>query len=74
MREAWELYFMIMGFAATLGMAALCLFFVIGFFGARRDEYRKELCTYCGRMIRLDEPVDNEGRCCKCKNGVDEYF
>lgn len=74
MREAWQAFFVIMGIAATMGVVAVGLLFIIGCYGAQQDEYREELCSHCGRLIRFDEPVDELGRCDQCKNGVDEYF
>lgn len=76
MKEAFELFFIIMGMVATLGVFLFLI--VIGFYYLAydddpNDEYRKELCTHCGRLISLDESVDNEGRCDECRNGVDMF-
>ena len=76
MKEAFELFFIIMGMVATL--AVFLFLIVIGLYylacdDGPKDEYRKELCTHCGRLIPLDESVDNEGRCDECRNGVDMF-
>lgn len=74
MKEAFELFFIIMGMAATLAVflfLAIVGFYCLVYDDEPKDEYREELCTHCGRLISLDESVDNEGRCDECRNGVD---
>ena len=76
MKEAFELFFVIMGMAATLAVflfLILISFYYLAYDNEPKDEYRKELCTYCGRLIPMDAPVDCEGRCDECRNGVDMF-
>lgn len=75
MTEAAQIFFTIMGIAATGAVFLLALLMV--FYSVlpvpdeSNDGYRKDLCTYCGRLIPVDAPVDKDGRCYECRKGVD---
>jgi hypothetical protein len=73
MKTAFELYFQIVGIAATgviVLFAALTIYYCLRY-DEPQDGYRKDLCTYCGRLIPVDAPVDKDGRCYECRKGVD---
>lgn len=73
MKTAFELYFQIVGIVATGAIILFAAWIIFNCFkpDEPQDGYRKELCTYCGRMIPMDAPVDKDGRCYECRKGVD---
>ena len=74
MKEAFELFFVIVGMAATGAILLWVMAIIVCCFKSDdppNDGYRRELCTYCGRLIPADAPVDKDGRCYECR--VDEF-
>lgn len=73
MKEAFTEFFAIMGIAATGAIFCFAVWLIASCFRSDepQDGYRKELCTYCGRLIPMDAPVDKDGRCYECRKGVD---
>ena len=73
MKEAFTEFFAIMGIAATGAIVCFAVWLIASCFRSDepQDGYRKELCTYCGRLIPVDAPVDKDGRCYECRKGVD---
>lgn len=73
MTEAAQIFFTIMGITATGAIVCFAVWLIASCFKSdeQQDGYRRELCTYCGRLIPVDAPVDKDGRCYECRNGVD---
>ena len=73
MKEAFTEFFAFMGIAATGAIVCFAVWLIASCFRSDepQDGYRKELCTYCGRLIPVDAPVDKDGRCYECRKGVD---
>lgn len=76
MSETLQEFFRIMGIVATGAIFLFALLMILYSLMPEmpdepNDGYRKELCTYCGRLIPMDAPVDKDGRCYECRKGVD---